>query len=220
MDLKDEVLEAVSNFISDEDSFTSLDISNYIKTKKIGVRHREVAEIVRQLYCDQGMCNYTRTLIDVNVINAGKQQAYLYHHPNVFPSSYDNVSQVALPVPQKDACVSNTNPTCVSNTNPTCINNSFADKYKTQKSDGRLEIPALWVKHLGWIHGQSIYAVLDTNYIILKESQNVSPNDHILCATVITDGRLRVPKTAFVKANFSLSGHEIELQNDCIIIKN
>ncbi len=69
--------------------FTALDVSNEVKLRVDGVRHREISPLVRELF-DEGALgdDYTRVLIDV--LAGGKTlQAYLYHHEDDDPEDYD-----------------------------------------------------------------------------------------------------------------------------------
>src|SRR5882724_6794649 len=57
--------------------FTALDVSNQVKLSLPGVRHREVAPIVRDLFEDGVMgASYLQTLIDVQLPNAQTTQAF------------------------------------------------------------------------------------------------------------------------------------------------
>lgn len=68
--------------IQNSENFTALDISNSLKSTYDTVRHRDVAEAVRQIF-DAGTMEpfgYTRQLIEV-VTNAGDVvHSYLYTH--------------------------------------------------------------------------------------------------------------------------------------------
>lgn len=70
------------------------------------------------------------------------------------------------------------------------------------KSDGRLEIPAKFVRQLGWKSGQEIDIKFDNCSLCLCELGFIGPD---CCTTITPDGRLRVPKTALAKANFDTS---------------
>ena len=69
--------------------FTALDLSNQVKQSLPGVRHREVAPIVRDLFEDGVMGeSYVQTLIDVRLPNGESTQAFLYHLDADDPDDY------------------------------------------------------------------------------------------------------------------------------------
>ncbi len=79
-----------------KNSFTALDVSNALKTAKYPVRHREVAEVVRDIYNSGAMAyyDYGRQLMDVTTDGGTKTaQAYLYHHQTARISDYAGLSQ-------------------------------------------------------------------------------------------------------------------------------
>ena len=80
----------IAEFCSYGLMFTALDVSNEVKTRISGVRHREVSPAVRSLFEADAMGgDYVRSLIDVTV-QAGKTvQAYLYHDQGRDPGDYD-----------------------------------------------------------------------------------------------------------------------------------
>jgi hypothetical protein len=69
--------------------FTALDISNNVKRSLPGVRHREVAPIVRDLFEDGAMGDdYLQTPIDVQLPHGQTTQALLYHLEDDDPDDY------------------------------------------------------------------------------------------------------------------------------------
>ena len=69
--------------------FTALDVSNEVKNRISGVRHREISPVVRELF-EGGELDgdYTRTLIDVTTPQGKTVQAYLYHDSSRDPEDY------------------------------------------------------------------------------------------------------------------------------------
>jgi hypothetical protein len=224
MDLNTKTTEVVENFCNNLESFTSLDISNKVKcTGFSSVRHREIAHIVRVLFADGVMEDYgfKRTIINVTLSNGTIVQAYLYHHQGVSPDSYNHRSQTAIkPQDQQGDNFASVAPISTP-TSVGVVNSNNSVQSRRQKGDCRLEVPASWVRHLGWNEGSTIYAVRE-NGITLKNSNNVSPTDDILTTIIICDGRLRVPKTAFIKAGFVNNApgilHDVHLEADKILI--
>ena len=81
------------------ESFTALDISNTLKAARLPIRHREVAEVVREIYASGAMdsFDYDRALIPVWTEGGTKAaEAYLYHHQDADPLDYTARSQEAL----------------------------------------------------------------------------------------------------------------------------
>jgi hypothetical protein len=98
-DLSRAVRASVEGFCEDLSLFTSIDISNAIKSDGRAVRHREVSPIVRELFSDKEMepFGYVRCQITVSLPGGKQAQAWLYHHQTADPSGYDTRAQVALP---------------------------------------------------------------------------------------------------------------------------
>lgn len=98
--LEEKVKELVEDRCNDLESFTALDISNAVKQDGFPhVRHREVANIVRELYFrDEFMQDqeYEKTNIVIRLANGSSGVAYLYHHDSVSPDDYDSRSQIAI----------------------------------------------------------------------------------------------------------------------------
>jgi len=231
MSLEDKVYNTIEDFCEDYKSFTSLDISNAVKQGGFpNARHREVAEFVRVFYDKDGMgdWDYTRTLIDVELLNGLKTKAYLYHHNTVNPDAYLDRSQVAI-VPRQVAQPAQVGtqqtsqpiqPATVQDDDNVDTVQDDDEEKRSSKADGRLEIPAVWVRNLGWHAGDTVYVVIDggdEDALTLKRAHTVSEDDEALVTTKITpDGRLRVPKTAFALSNLSGGDFIVRLDDDCI----
>lgn len=235
--LRDQVSTVIGELMANEESFTSLDVSNIIKRDYAPhERHRDVAKIVREFWAssqfDQSEEDpyYERSLITVTLENGGSAQAFLYHAEGVNPDSYDARTQVALkPTPAQQPTVQNlfnvaindlTTNSSIPATDSTNSSVPATDSVQTrkQKSDYRLEIPAAWVRKLGWNDNDTIYAVAG-NRIVLKPTFSVSVDDEVISSVVVSNGRLRVPKSAFDKCGPTTGECEVELQNNSIEIR-
>lgn len=75
---EDIVRKIIDDFIQNEVLFTAVDVSNEVKKLIPTVRHREVRDIVRGLYSDMQVSDYSRTEIDV-VVDGATTKALLYH---------------------------------------------------------------------------------------------------------------------------------------------
>lgn len=80
--------------------FTALDVSNQVKQSLPGVRHREVAPIVRDLFEDGVMGeSYMQTLIDVHIPGGQTTQAFLYHLEDDDPDDYAGTQRQQRAIP-------------------------------------------------------------------------------------------------------------------------
>lgn len=78
--LEDTVRSVVQDFINDGTLFTALDVSNTVKQTLPNSRHREVRDVVRDLFCsDIETQGWARKLITVSLENGDTAQALLYH---------------------------------------------------------------------------------------------------------------------------------------------
>jgi len=79
-DIENVTRRVMDRFACEGFLFTALDVSNQVKQSLPGVRHREVAPIVRDLFDDGVMGqSYVQTLIDVHLPDGQTTQAFLYH---------------------------------------------------------------------------------------------------------------------------------------------
>lgn len=100
--LRNIVLETIDQFADDFTPFTSLDISNAIKVAGHSYRHREVANVVRELFFQDRHIQsheYIKTNIVVRLPNGRSAMAFLYHHETTDPNEYVNRSQVSITPP-------------------------------------------------------------------------------------------------------------------------
>ena len=80
--------------------FTALDVSNQVKQSLPGVRHREVAPIVRDLFDDGVMGeSYVQTLINVQLPDGQTTQAFLYHLEDDDPDDYAGTQRQQRAIP-------------------------------------------------------------------------------------------------------------------------
>ena len=81
--------DVIAEFCRYGQLFTALDVSNEVKVRITGVRHREVSPVVRSIYEAGDMdSDYTRTTIDVDIGGGRKAQAFLYHEQHRDPGDY------------------------------------------------------------------------------------------------------------------------------------
>lgn len=191
---------------------------------------------------------YTRELITVSLPGGRSAQAWLYHHQTSDPADYDTRAQVALPpaaatqpqqtqkplpapppppptpqvlvtppsappVPQGTVV---TGTTKASSRGSRMLNTATASR--TQKLDGRLEIPRGWIRKLGWTEGDEVKAVQQGGAILLKPASNVLSHEEVVYTFVVDRwNRIRVTNRALTKVGLNTGGsHTVTLQTDSI----
>lgn len=242
--MQTKIRDIVETFCNDLISFTSLDISNAVKQEGFPeARHRDIAPVVRQLFADGEIPSfgYTRTLIDVELLNGLKTKTNLYHHVSISPDSYMDRKQVAIP-PKKDATDS-VAPVAPSQVVPAPVTFSFnsVDDQDDQdqndqdqddqtqndqdgfseselecycKTDGRLEIPVSWCKEL-WSSGDEVKFIIENDKIVAFVGDLDDGETLIGKLMVSSDNRVRVPKTVFMRAGFDYSSRAAHIIRAC-----
>ena len=79
MNIKDVVLDTVTNFVNHDNLFTALDVSNVVKKKLPYAKHSDVKKEIKEIYDIFEENNYTKTLIEVTLKDGTKTNAFLYH---------------------------------------------------------------------------------------------------------------------------------------------
>ncbi|MCB9652563.1 MAG: hypothetical protein H6729_00330 [Deltaproteobacteria bacterium] len=88
-DIEAETANVIRGFVEEGHMFTALDVSNEVKNRLPGVRHREIAPIVRDLYASGAFSDeYEQTLIQVLLPNGQTTEAFLYHDSADDPDDY------------------------------------------------------------------------------------------------------------------------------------
>lgn len=93
------VRDVVEDMVDNFQSFTSLDVSNAVKTLGHTFRHREVSQALREEVLNSVFLRnseYLKTRISVQLSNGQTTSAFLYHHETVSPDEYTQRSQVAI----------------------------------------------------------------------------------------------------------------------------
>jgi hypothetical protein len=99
-DVENVTRRVIDRFACEGFLFTALDVSNQVKLSLPGVRHREVAPIVRDLFEDGVMGeSFRQTLIDVQLLNGQATQAFLYHLENDDPDDYAGTQRQQRAIP-------------------------------------------------------------------------------------------------------------------------
>lgn len=178
MDITNKTCSIVKELCRGLESFTSLDVSNKVKSDGVVVRHREVAECVRQCFAtgEMKVYGYVRELIDVTMSNGANVQTYLYHHTTIPAEDYKNRSQIALRPKSNDSPCNTVDDNQPQQVSPVVQNNvqtpphaiDVSSMTRTQKGDGRLEVPHAWMSKLGWNVGDNVVAVKSGNGLVLK----------------------------------------------------
>ncbi len=154
------VEQAVVERLRSQDGFTALDISNALKADRYAVTHREVSEIVRDIYGSgaMGFYDYGRRLIDVVTDGGAKTaQAFLYLHNSTKERDYAARRQSSLPRVPTDAArdLSDSAPAgaALLLPRPARPQKSPNGRHRGRRRDGALAIPKTLVRRLGWAVG-------------------------------------------------------------------
>ena len=99
-DIENVTRRVMDRFACEGFLFTALDVSNQVKQSLPGVRHREIAPIVRDLFDDGVMGqSYVQTLIDVQIPGGQSTQAFLYHLEDDDPDDYAGTQRQQRAIP-------------------------------------------------------------------------------------------------------------------------
>lgn len=78
--LQDKVRSVVEELMNKDELFTALDVSNQVKTLQPNARHREVRDVVRNIFATEiATKGYARSPITVTLDNGTTADALLYH---------------------------------------------------------------------------------------------------------------------------------------------
>ena len=193
-----------------KNTFTALDVSNALKSAKYPVRHREVAEVVRDIYNSGAMAyyDYDRQLIDVTTDGGAKTaQAYLYHHQTARVTDYAALDQDALPpVPADQArdlsdCVAADPLGLLQRPAPSVAlrNRLHASTRRTTtgRQDGALAISSRIIAQLGWTDGEQLTVHAEQGKLVVEAPAAPATNNNQAApvARVWSGGRVRICKT-------------------------
>lgn len=224
----------VLNRMQAKDSFTALDVSNALKTAKYPVRHREVAEIVRDIYTSGAMAyyDYDRHLIDVT-INGGTEtaQAYLYQHQTARVSDYAKLHQDALPpVPANQArdlsdCVA-ADSLGLLQRSPTGhpIRNwsrkaAGACRSAHGRQDGALAISRVLIAQLGWTDGEQLSVRAEPGQLVVESPASVVTSSHNAPIVKVWSGRrVRICKTKLNLGGFAAPDVSVSIDGSRLCI--
>lgn len=179
------VEQAVVERLRARASFTALDISNALKSERYPVTHREVAEVVRDIYQTGAMdfYDYDRRLIAVTTDGGAKQtRAFLYLHDGTKERDYTARRQTSLPCVPPDAArdLSDSVPAGPVSILPRPAHplrqprprGSHGDRRKLRR-DGAFAVPRALVAQLGWKVGMSLGLTVEDKAIRLTPGGDV-----------------------------------------------
>lgn len=208
-----------------QESFTALDISNALKAEKYPFRHREVAEVVREIYESGAMTpfHYQRSLITVLIEGGAKTaEAYLYHHNSVDANDYIARDQEALPpVPTQQArdlsdCVAAGPLGLLQRPRSTAgVTRNSAPRSSQGRRDGALPIPRRLLEQLGWMVGSLLAVVVEPGRLTLKP--DTSASDRFV--RVWGGQRVRVCKTKLQLGALSADVATLQVDGDSLRIE-
>jgi hypothetical protein len=168
-ELKKLVEETIADACFEGLQFFSSDVTDEVRCSNPSASHNDVASIVREVFESGGMngFDYIRTLV-VATIEETKEKhlAYLYHHKDV------NLNKVDMSVsirPQENVVPQQTS----ENTNDVIVYTNKPEVLESVKrsltEDGRLSIPAHWLKQI--CNRAGCIFKIDNGFAIVDESQ-------------------------------------------------
>jgi len=157
--------------VSQGSMFTAFDISLFAKQEKgMTERHNAVKHVVHDLYVNGQMPGYERTLIDIPGVS---RQAFLYHPIGADISRYDPKDRSKFPnVGGSAAATSNGISVVNPNPIPAPTVTSTTGTQLGQRVDrrGRLCIPNILTRKLGWNGMRAIVVYADNGGVVLTEN--------------------------------------------------
>jgi len=176
--MKNQIEQLVSQLTGNATMFTAFDITMMLRRANptTNIRHGEVRDIVHQLYTDNEVPGYIRTLQRMN----NGQEAFVHHPYGTDSEDYDpnftmGLTPQSLSIPSQST---NHSPTQVAGnlqTIPTLqIGNSLVNKPKRARYSidsvpkdkfGRIRVPASVLRAAGFVPKDTVRVVLDPNII-------------------------------------------------------
>ena len=195
----------IAEFCSYGLMFTALDVSNEVKTRISGVRHREVSPVVRSLFEADAMGgDYVRSLIDVTVQTGKTVQAYLYHDQGRDPGDYDQRQRELRaaapdsspsPSPSPSSSSASSAPPAPARVGATTSSDDGSNEIVVGiASDGSATLPRSFVERAG-LRGDEI--ALDSagfgSGLVLSEADEDAEDDPLEVLEYEASGQLRIP---------------------------
>jgi hypothetical protein len=153
-----EVETTVAALISKRKSFSAFDITKTVRAAGFKERHKDVKQVVHQLYGDEEMSDYTRTLVN---FPGGNGPAFLYHPPEVDPNLAvsDQTIQTGSPTPSST----------MSNQNTKGQKQPDGSFLKAIGTRGIVYVPQAFVYEIGGSRGgRDIFYKVDAGNIVLR----------------------------------------------------
>lgn len=217
-----------------KDTFTALDVSNALKIARYPVRHRDVAEVVRDIYNSGAMAyyDYDRQLMDVTTDGGTKTaQAYLYHHQSARVGDYAALNQDALPpVPADQArdmsdCVASDPLGLLTRSAKVGATNRQKSSAASQRSsagrqDGALAISCRIIAQLGWADGDALMVRAEQGKLVVESSAShtATANTQTPVVRVWSGRRVRICKTKLNLGALAADGVTVSITGSSLCI--
>lgn len=205
MSMEATIKQKTQEFVARKVMFTSVDISNAIKTDGVWVRNSEVRSWLRANSKDPSIFDgYAASTI---MVCGGNTEATLYHPSLDNPDDYSERNQQPLtpdavkaiqkqkigqPIPSSAPDIDDVLST------PT----NKADMEAVISTKERVKIPALMIKALGWSVGDTIDPALIKTHRVISPTLKVSK-----------EGRVSIPRTAI---NWGTAPVKVMLKNGVV----
>jgi len=146
------VTDAANGFISQNKMFTAYDVTRRVRAMNIRVFHKDVREVVRDMFSTGQMQNYSKRLTP---IPSSPNPAFVYHPVTDDPANYDPLDN--LP---GNRTTSNTTAPATPASTPDTDDDDDSDDVSTiqleRQGDGFIRIPARYMRAVGVKPGDEV----------------------------------------------------------------
>jgi len=146
------VTDAANGFISQNKMFTAYDVTRRVRAMNIRVFHKDVREVVRDMFSTGQMQNYSKRLMP---IPSSPNPAFVYHPVTDDPANYDPLDN--LP---GNRTTSNTTAPATPASTPDTDDDDDSDDVSTiqleRQGDGFIRIPARYMRAVGVKPGDEV----------------------------------------------------------------
>jgi len=188
------VTDAANDFISQGKMFTAYDVTRKVRAMNIQVFHKDVREVVRDMFSTGQMQNYSKRLMP---IPSSPNPAFVYHPVTDDPANYDPLCNLpGNQVSSKSTATATPTPATPAST-PDTDDDDDSDDVSTiqleRQGDGFIRIPARYMRAIGIKPGDEVYVDPSGSSLTIEKVKSGSDEDKILH----TDARnnLRISET-------------------------
>lgn len=196
MTLESKVKELISDKIKRNEPFTNVDISHPLIAQDPTIRHRQVRDIIQQMWSDNEFQNYTATPITVYPSDNQPITARLFHpdDPSFDITTYTKTDQQLdratpgsnLNTKRRFLQLSDSSDDNVVQVSTSVTGAAVTAQCEVQKTNNTLNIPRVIVNKAGWVSGDAIVVEEKNATITITKTSNHTKQ------TVDKEGRIRI----------------------------